>query len=350
MNEIDLVIFDDELSPAQVKNIENIIKCKVIDRAALILDIFADHARSNEAKVQVELAQLNYLLPRLTRIWQHLSRQVGGIGTKGPGETQLETDRRLVRTRISALKKRLQKISRQVETQKKQRLSNFRAALIGYTNAGKSTLLNALTGESVLAEDKLFATLDTTIRRLELNDNSEILFSDTVGFIRKLPHHLVASFRTTLAEAMDADILLNIIDISHPHYEDHIRVVNDLLDELDIGQKPRLLVFNKVDLVKEKHLLQTVNLEYPESFFISAGKSIGLNPLINKLQEIMQSGYKIVNINIPYSAGPLEHKLHQIGTVIESKAADNFIHIKLKYALEKENQLHKVAAQYIEVK
>jgi GTP-binding protein HflX len=346
-NKIDLVIFDDELSPAQIKNIENVIKCKIIDRAALILDIFANHARSYEAKVQVELAQLNYLLPRLTRIWTHLSRQVGGIGAKGPGETQLETDRRLVRTRIAALKKRLEKISRHVETQKKQRGKNYRAALIGYTNAGKSTLLNSLTNENILAQDKLFATLDTTVRKLQLNDNTEILLSDTVGFIRKLPHHLVASFRTTLSEAMDADLLINVIDISHPHFEEHLTVVNGILDDMKINNKDRQLVFNKVDALKEQSSLAAVKAKYPDAIFISAGRKIGLLGLKKAIQEKSQRDFNMVQLNIPYTEGQIHHRLRQLGSVIQTTSNENFIHVLFKYARDKENQFKKIAAQFI---
>ena len=247
--DVNLVIFDDELNPAQIKNLSSVLKeIKIIDRTGLILDIFADHAKSSEAKTQVELAQLNYLLPRLTRAWQHLSRQVGGIGTKGPGETQLETDRRLVRTRISKLKNRLKEIEKQNETRRQKREALFSVALVGYTNAGKSTLMNALTDADVKTENKLFATLDTTIRRMNITESFSILLSDTVGFIRKLPHQLVASFRSTITESANADLLLHVVDLSHPRYEEQIDIVDTLLNEIGVDVSSKVLVFNKVYL------------------------------------------------------------------------------------------------------
>ncbi|NGM90173.1 GTPase HflX, partial [Parapusillimonas sp. SGNA-6] len=229
--EIDMVVFDDELSPSQLRNIERELKCKILDRSNLILDIFANHAQTAQAKTQVELAQLQYLLPRLTRMWTHLERQRGGIGMRGPGESQIETDRRIILNKISLLKERLKIIDKQNETQRKNRGEMIRVALVGYTNVGKSTILNMISKSDVLIENKLFATLDTTVRKVVI-DNLPFLLSDTVGFIRKLPHHLVESFKSTLDEVREADVLIHVVDISHPNFEDHIIAVNETLKDI----------------------------------------------------------------------------------------------------------------------
>ncbi len=346
-HEANLVIFDDELSPAQARNIEKALTVKVIDRSALILDIFANHAQTNEARVQVELAQLNYMLPRLTRAWQHLSRQVGGIGTKGPGETQLETDRRLVRKRISHLEQTLDKITRQKKTQRNNRTGIFSAALIGYTNAGKSTILKALTGSDVLIEDKLFATLDTTVRRLDLNSKTQILLSDTVGFIRKLPHHLVASFRTTLTETLEADLLIQVIDISHDNFQDHVEVVRQLLDELGSSMKPRLLVFNKVDRLKnQNNKLNQLRDKFPGAVFISASRHIGLKRLQSRLLDILESGFETRELQINFFDGGAEHLLYPLATVLERTVDDEYIHLKIKYDKEKKAQVQAIVDRF----
>jgi len=246
-----LVIFDDELTGAQINNIQNELNVKTIDRSDLILDIFARRARTAQARVQVELAQYQYLLPRLRGMWQHLERQGGGIGTRGPGETEIETDRRIIKEKISLLRKRLGEIDKQSFTQRKERGEFIRVALVGYTNVGKSTLMNLLSKSDVFAENKLFATLDTTTRKIVF-ENTPFLLSDTVGFIRKLPHHLIESFKSTLDEVRESDILLHVVDISHPQYEDQIRVVNKTLQELNAIDKPIITVFNKMDLYEEK--------------------------------------------------------------------------------------------------
>jgi len=243
---IDLAIFDDELSPSQIRNIEKSLDCKVIDRNHLILDIFASRARTAHAKTQVELAQYEYLLPRLTRLWTHLSKQKGGIGLKGPGEKEIETDRRIIRERIALLKGKLKKIDTTKSVQRKSRKSLIRVALVGYTNVGKSTIMNLLSKSNIFAENKLFATLDTTVRKVVIG-NVPFLLSDTVGFIRKLPHGLIESFKSTLDEAREADILLHIVDISHPEFEEQIRVVQQTLDEIYIIDKPTIIIFNKID-------------------------------------------------------------------------------------------------------
>ncbi len=244
--EMDLVVFDDELSPMQLRNIEKELQVKVLDRSNLILDIFARRAQTAQAKTQVELAQLQYLLPRLTRMWTHLERQKGGIGMRGPGETQIESDRRMIKEKISILKDKLKLIDKQNETQRKNRKEMVRVALVGYTNVGKSTIMNLLSKSEVFAENKLFATLDTTVRKMVL-ENVPFLLSDTVGFIRKLPHHLVECFKSTLDEVREADILIHVVDISHPNFEDHIRTVNETLKELGAIDKEMITVFNKID-------------------------------------------------------------------------------------------------------
>jgi GTP-binding protein HflX len=248
-NDIDLAIFDDELSPSQLRNIETILQIKVLDRNNLILDIFASRARTSSAKTQVELAQLQYSLPRLTRLWTHLERQKGGIGMRGPGETQIETDRRIINVKIAQLKEKLKDIDKQTTVQRSNRGQLVRVALVGYTNVGKSTMMNLLSKSEVFAENKLFATLDTTVRKVVI-DNLPFLLTDTVGFIRKLPHQLVESFKSTLDEVREADLLIHILDISHPNFEDQYHVVNETLAEIDKTEKPVILVFNKIDAYK----------------------------------------------------------------------------------------------------
>ncbi|MFD0751937.1 GTPase HflX [Mucilaginibacter calamicampi] len=247
--EIDMVVFDDELTPSQLRNIENELQVKILDRNNLILDIFANRAKTAQAKTQVELAQLQYLLPRLTRLWTHLERQKGGIGMRGPGESQIETDRRLILNKIDLLKDKLKAIDKQNETQRKNRQQMIRVALVGYTNVGKSTIMNMLSKSDVFAENKLFATLDTTVRKVVI-ENVPFLLSDTVGFIRKLPHDLVECFKSTLDEVREADILIHVVDVSHPSFEDHIRAVNDTLRELGALDKQTIMVFNKIDAYK----------------------------------------------------------------------------------------------------
>ncbi|RKY79680.1 GTPase HflX [candidate division KSB1 bacterium] len=284
----DLVIFDEDLSPVQVRNLENITQVKVIDRSGLILDIFARRAKSKEAKTQVELAQLRYLLPRLTRRWGHLSRQYGGIGTRGPGETQLEVDRRLVKKRISILVQDLQKIEKQRCLRRRGRHDVFKVALVGYTNSGKSTLLNALANTHVAVENRLFVTLDPTVRAVKLNAHQKILLIDTVGFIRKLPHHLVASFHSTLEEAIFADMLLMVVDISDHDFRDHIAVVRDVLSELGILGKPTLIVFNKVDRLTDPRIIVQVKSQYQPCMIVSAQRGIFLEDLKQEILRFLE--------------------------------------------------------------
>lgn len=302
-NSIELVIFDDELTPTQLRNIEGELKVLVLDRTNLILDIFAKRAQTANAKTQVELAQLQYLLPRLTRMWTHLERQRGGIGMRGPGETQIETDRRLILNKISLLKKNLQNIDKQMTTQRKNRGKLIRVALVGYTNVGKSTIMNMLSKSDVFAENKLFATLDTTVRKV-IVDNLPFLLTDTVGFIRKLPHNLIESFKSTLDEVREADLLVHIVDISHPNFEEQLVVVNQTLKEIDPTEKPTILVFNKIDafsyIPKEEDDLSPIKKEnislkelqktwisklHDDCIFISAKDKINIENLKTLLYE-----------------------------------------------------------------
>ena len=300
-----LIIFDDDLSPAQAKNFMNLTdNLKVIDRSAIILDIFRQHAKSREAKTQVELAHLEYLLPRLTRQWTHLERQMGGIGTRaGMGEKQIEIDRRLIRTRISKLKKELIKIDQERIIQSRGRQKFFRAALVGYTNAGKSTLMNALSDADVYVQDQLFATLDTTIRQVDINDSHKILLSDTVGFVRKLPHDLVASFRSTLKEVVDADLLLLVLDASSPQVLDHYNTIKNVLEEIAAGDKRNLIVLNKIDLLEDMQVLNQLKQSFPDAVMISALDKLRLDELLKSIQSIMDESFQTVEVDIPFTDG-----------------------------------------------
>lgn len=322
----DILVFDDDLTATQIRNIEKITKVKVLDRSGLILDIFASRAKTAAAKTQVELAQLQYLLPRLTRFWTHLSRQKGGIGTKGPGETQIETDRRLIGKRISVLKEKLEKLDRQRITQRKGREHITRVALIGYTNAGKSTLMNSMTATNVLAEDRLFATLDSTVRRLEL-ENHNMLLSDTVGFIRKLPHHLIESFKSTLDEVRDSDVLLHIVDASGRLVEDYIDVVNKTLEELGIHDPRKLLVFNKIDLLSAEELIN-LKREYPGAVYVSAHREIGIAKLEERLEKQIEEDYIAFSYNVPLSHYKAVAFLHEVAVIIKEHYEGNSVQIK----------------------
>jgi GTP-binding protein HflX len=327
---IPLVIFDDDLSPAQVRNLERIMECKVLDRSGLILDIFASRAKSSEAKTQVELAQLEYLLPRLTRQWTHLSKQFGGIGTKGPGETQIETDRRLIRTRISHLKEKLDRISKQRVTQRQGRTKHTRTALVGYTNVGKSTLLNLLAGSDVFVENRLFATLDPTTRLVPLDSAVSILMTDTVGFIRKLPHHLVASFKSTLEEITEADILLHVVDIASPYFEDQIRVVQETLEDLGAGDTPTLVVFNKIDMLQDRSILPTLSEKHPNCVFISAVRGINILGFKDAVAQMLEKEFMVEEIVLPDSKQKLIAQLHDVGEVLDRIYEDGKVKMKIR--------------------
>ena len=319
-NEVDTVIFDDELTPAQARNLDKIFGCRVMDRTALILEIFAQRARTREGKLQIELAQLEYLLPRLTRFWTHLSRQRGATGSiGGEGETQLEADRRKVQTRIEKIREELDTVRRQRETQRqgRQRHQWPLASIVGYTNAGKSTLLNTLTGAAVLAEDKLFATLDPTTRRLRLPTNQNVLLSDTVGFIRKLPHGLVEAFKATLEEVVEADLLLHVVDVSHPQADEQIRAVNAVLAEIGAADKPTLMVFNKIDRFESEDFVRQWLAQYPRAVAVSARTGVGFPALMAELGSALRPIREFLDLAIPHGASAAIARLHAVGQVIE---------------------------------
>lgn len=330
----DLVIFDEELTPAQGKNLEDLLGVRVMDRSELILDIFATRARSREARMQVELAQLEYLLPRLRRMWSHLSRIRGGIGLRGPGETQLETDRRLVGLRIADLKQKLRDVARSREEQRKARKGAFRAALVGYTNAGKSSLLRALSGADLFVEDRLFATLDSATRSVDLGSGHTALVTDTVGFIRKLPHHLVASFRSTLEEAREADVLLHVIDASHPDWEEQRQVVHDVLETLTLDKAECIMVFNKVDRLthaEEESLGARVRaLEPRPAVFVSAYQAESLEALRETLKARIRARLAHVVVRFPSSDGESLAELYREGEVLGRVEAEGVLAVTVR--------------------
>jgi len=327
---IDLVVFDDDLSPVQVRNLERTIKCKIVDRSGIILAIFASRARTSEAKTQVELAQLEYMLPRLTRQWTHLSRVVGGVGTKGPGETQIETDRRAIRSRITRLRERLGVIQKERSVQRKGRDKFPRVALVGYTNVGKSTLLNWFTNAGVLVEDRLFATLDSTVRMVELSPAHRILLSDTVGFIRKLPHQLVASFKSTLEEATEADILMHVVDISHPSFEEQIGVVNETLDDIGAQGKPTVMVFNKIDRLSDRSAMPYLAERYANAVIVSAWRGINMGGLRDQLIALLQDTVTEHEVTLTQQQYKLLSRLHDTADILEKRYNGNSIVVRFR--------------------
>ena len=325
-----LIIFNNDINPNQIKNLQKIAgdEIKVIDRTGIILDIFIKHAKTKESKTQVKLAQLEYLLPRLTRQWTHLERQMGGVGTRGgPGETQIEIDRRLIRNKINQLKKDLVKINKQRNTQNLSRNNTFRIALAGYTNSGKSTLMNTLTGAEVLIEDKLFATLDTTTRKLKIDNitSPSILISDTVGFIRNIPHHLVASFQSTLSEVNDVQLIIKVFDINSNILEEHIEIVDNVLNSITKELKPFLIVFNKKDKLKDQSVITRMRKKYNNSLFISATRKDGIVKLKNNISEIIKRNYIRTNIELNYKQTNIINDIYQLTTVI--KKVSSYEHI-----------------------
>jgi len=324
-----LVIFDEDLTPAQVRNLERALEVTVVDRAGLILDIFARRARSREAKVQVELAQLRYLLPRLARRWTHLERQEGGIGVRGVGETQLETDRRLIQRRIARLVRDLKRIEKERGERRKRRRETTKVALVGYTNAGKSTLLNRLTGAEALVEDRLFATLDPLVRQGK-EEWERFLFIDTVGFIRKLPPQLVASFRSTLEEAREADLLLHLVDLSHPGHEDQMRTTRRVLGELGLDDRPVLTVFNKLDRLEDPRTQRRAEIEAPGALFISATTGLGLGELRRALEEAADEGTVVREAALPPGAGSTIARIHSLAKVLGSRLVDGKVEIRYR--------------------
>ncbi|MFZ5854866.1 MAG: GTPase HflX [Chloroflexota bacterium] len=347
----DLLIADDELSPAQQKSLENLLKVKVIDRSRLILDIFAQHARTHEGRLQVELAQLEYQLPRLTRLWTHLSRTGGGIGTRGPGESQLETDRRIIRERIKRLRERVEQVRQQRATASRSRDRRLvpTVSIVGYTNAGKSSLLNALVGSEVVrAEDRLFATLDPTSRQVKLGEGQTVIVTDTVGFIHKLPHQLVDAFRATLEEVTRADVLLEVVDAADPHFPEHRVTVQTVLDELGAGDKPRVVAFNKADLLDRS----ARNGETPApiiagAVLVSARTGYGLEALKAEIAALLASLWVDVDVALPYTAGELLARVRERGTVeLDYRARDVRVHGRIAPSLA--GELEAAAASWRE--
>lgn len=356
--EVSLVIFENELSYTQLRNLEQKIKCKILDKSNLILDIFANNARTAQAKLQVELAQLEYLLPRLTRQWTHLSKQYGGIGTKGPGETQIETDRRLIKTKISVLKEKLGKIDRQRKTQALERKNYIRLSLVGYTNAGKSTLLNLLTDSDVYVEDKLFATLDTSTRMLKLSNEKmkkvvsrfpkKVLISDTVGFIKNLPHNLIESFKSTLSEVVESDILLHVIDTSNPNFEEQMAVVRDTLDEIGAGSREIINVFNKVDMLKDFELLSHLKEMHPDGVFISARKGLNVEKLLSKVKDELSKEFENRTIRIKKDNYKLLSNIYKLAEVLDVKYLKTFTKATLRGTKENLDLIEKL--NYADIK
>ncbi len=331
-SDVDTVIFDDELSPAQTRNLEKIFECKILDRTALILDIFSQRARTREGKLQIELAQLQHLLPRLTRFWTHLSRQKGGIGMRGgEGESQLEADRRKTQERIDRIIRDLESVRRQRETQRagRQRSNWPLASIVGYTNAGKSTLINQLTGANVLAMDKLFATLDPTTRRLKLPTNQNVLLTDTVGFIKKLPHGLVEAFKATLEEVVQADLLLHVVDVSHPQAFEQIDAVNTVLGEIEAGNKPTLMIFNKIDQLPNG-IPAALREKYPQSVSISARTGEGIEPLLAEIGTQLRPIREFLDLRVPLEKAAIIARIHAIGQVVQSRYTGKNAHFKVR--------------------
>ncbi len=326
--EADVIVFDNDLSPAQLRNLEKATKRKVLDRSELILDIFATRARTTEARLQVELAQLEYALPRLRQMWSHLGRITGGIGTRGPGETQLEEDRRLVDLRIRDLKARLVEVQARKEREVRSRREEHTVSLVGYTNAGKSTLMNVLTGAGVYVEDKLFSTLDTRTRQWHLKDWGRVLLSDTVGFIRDLPHHLIASFKATLEEARQARLLLHVVDASNPHAEEQIKAVNAVLKELGCGDKATLLVLNKADRVSDASYLQVLQSHHPRAVAISARERSGLEELQEAVVEMLSADFADAAIETDAGNGKVLSYLAAHADIYHQEFHDNRVHIR----------------------
>ena len=342
---VKLIIFDDELNPGQVKNFLKLAKnIKIIDRNGLILDIFQKHAQTREAKTQVELAQLEYILPRLTRQWSHLERQMGGIGTlAGMGESQIEVDRRLIRQRISKLKKNLTHIEKERQTQSKRRKDEYRVALVGYTNAGKSTLMRALSGEDVFIQDQLFATLDTTIRKVQLDKYHFILLSDTVGFIRKLPHDLVASFRSTLLEVIESNLILVVLDAASDQVSEHLNTIDEVLKELGAERYEALIVLNKIDLISENGKMNYLKRKYPDAIMVSAKDQLRLDRLIAEMIKSMDGDYETVEITFSYDQGKELAKAQENVEVLERHYQNDSIRLKIK---GKRNRVNQIINQY----
>ncbi len=345
-HEADAVIFDEALSPAQTRNLESILKCGVVDRPWIILEIFKDHARTREAKTQVELARLQYALPRLTKMWTHLSRQRGGIGMRDVGETQIQLDRRIIRDNISKLNKKLKRIHRERQTQRKARRNAYQVSLVGYTNVGKSTLMNCLTGTDTLVEDKLFATLDSTVRKVKKNFPYPILLADTVGLIDKLPHDLVASFKSTLDEIRNANLLLHVVDISHPNFRDQLRIAEELLREMGAEELPVVLVFNKIDRITDDNTVGHMKRQYPEAVFVSCRQGLGMDDLRKAIVKKYEANLLPYRIELKYPQNNLIQKIRKLALITREDYQKTSVTLDLRVWPQNKSKLMEVLNGY----
>ncbi len=341
-HQADAVIFDETLTPAQTRNLENIMKCGIVDRPWIILEIFKDHARTREAKTQVELARLQYALPRLTKMWTHLSRQRGGIGMRDVGETQIQLDRSIIRDNIARLNKKLKRIHRERQTQRKARQSAYQVSLVGYTNVGKSTLMNCLTGTDTLVEDKLFATLDSTVRKVKKNFPYPILLADTVGLIDKLPHDLVASFKSTLDEIRNANLLLHVVDISHPNFKEQLRVAEELLREMGAEELPMVLVFNKIDRMTEDNTLGHMKRQYPEAVFVSCQQGLGMDDLREAIVREYEANLLPYRVELKYPQNNLIQNIRKYALIIKEDYQKNSVTLDLRVWPQNKSKLMEV--------
>ena len=341
-HQADAVIFDETLTPAQTRNLENIMKCGIVDRPWIILEIFKDHARTREAKTQVELARLQYALPRLTKMWTHLSRQRGGIGMRDVGETQIQLDRRIIRDNIARLNKKLKRIHRERQTQRKARQSAYQVSLVGYTNVGKSTLMNCLTGTDTLVADKLFATLDSTVRKVKKNFPYPILLADTVGLIDKLPHDLVASFKSTLDEIRNANLLLHVVDISHPNFKEQLRVAEELLREMGAEELPVVLVFNKIDRMTEDDTLGHMKRQYPEAVFVSCQQGLGMDDLREAIVREYEANLLPYRVELKYPQNNLIQNIRKYALIIKEDYQKNSVTLDLRVWPQNKSKLMEV--------
>jgi len=341
-HEADAVIFDEALTPAQTRNLESILKCGIVDRPWIILEIFKDHARTREAKTQVELARLKYALPRLTKMWTHLSRQRGGIGMRDVGETQIQLDRRIIRDNIAKLNKKLKRIHRERQTQRKARQGSYQVSLVGYTNVGKSTLMNSLTGTDTLVADKLFATLDSTVRKVKKNFPYPILLADTVGLIDKLPHDLVASFKSTLDEIRNANLLLHVVDISHPNFREQLRVAEELVRELGAEELPMVLVFNKIDQMTDDDTVGHMKRQYPEAVFVSCQQGTGMDDLRKAIVREYEANLLPYRVELKYPQNNLIQNIRKYALIIKEDYQKTSVTLDLRVWPQNKSKLMEV--------
>lgn len=345
-HEADAVIFDEALTPAQTRNLETVLKCGIVDRPWIILEIFKDHARTREAKTQVELARLKYALPRLTKMWTHLSRQRGGIGMRDVGETQIQLDRRIIRDNIAKLNKKLKLIHRERQTQRKARQGTYQVSLVGYTNVGKSTLMNCLTGTDTLVADKLFATLDSTVRKVKKNFPYPILLADTVGLIDKLPHDLVASFKSTLDEIRNANLLLHVVDISHPNFREQLRIAEELIREIGAEEIPVVLVFNKIDRLEDDNVTDNMKRQYPEAVFVSCQQGTGMDDLREAIVREYEANLLPYRVELKYPQNDLIQNIRKYALIIKEDYRKTSVILDLRVWPENKSKLMDVLNEH----